>query len=94
MMFTYYFVHVTLVESIKIKNKNVMLEIQDGCQFTSTGISSILFSLGENIVQKVNDHRLIIYYNKCSLILNLNSHTDYQKHIIQFIFKDGYHFTK
>ena len=29
----------------------------------------------------------------CSLILNLNSHTDYQKHLIQFIFKDGYHFT-
>ena len=38
--------------------------------------------------------RQVLYYNKCSLILNLNYHTDYQKHIMQFIFKDGYHFTK
>ena len=36
----------------------------------------------------------VLCYNKCSLILNLNSHTDHQKHIIQFIFKDGYHLTK
>ena len=43
--------------------------------------------------EKVNDHRCYIL-KKCSLLLNLNSHTDYQKHIIQFIFKDGYHFTK
>ena len=56
----------------------------------AASLQALVYLLYYSILGKIwkGKRPQVLYYNKCSLIINLNSHTDYQKHIIQFIIKD------